>query len=220
MRMTGNGQEFSNSKPGYSTKVDGLKPQGSDSLVEQSLEATLMQNPDGSASDVENGRPAGVGFLLQKARELRDCAEFDEEISYLMRATALMPTDPEIWRTIGKAYTALQDRESAYEAYLRVEALAPNDREAIIVLAMLTPSLEESISLYARCIALDPDFGFLYQIYGDRLIELNKLQEALQAYEKASSLGEDVTRPIALLKRKIKEQQSSANFGLEAGAIK
>lgn len=63
--------------------------------------------------------------LLEYRRAQSDSAAFPDAKAALLGATALLPTDPEIWARLAEISEGLKDRETALRAWLQVGRLRP-----------------------------------------------------------------------------------------------
>jgi Flp pilus assembly protein TadD len=112
--------------------------------------------------------------------------DYPSAIEAANRAVAADPTHLEAWMNLGIAHSRSQNWTEAIEAYTRVTELDPGNEKALNNVANVyfrQGRYDEAATWYRRALDVDPDYLLATFHYGWVLRQLNRLDEAEQAFD-------------------------------------
>ncbi|MBP9088437.1 MAG: HEAT repeat domain-containing protein [Kofleriaceae bacterium] len=121
-----------------------------------------------------------------------------EPLNTLQKLVALVPDDQELLLDLVKAYRQHRRFDDAVALLLRLTEIAPSrEREAFTQIAEIKSEArldQEAIEWSQKALAKSPNDPVAYERMGQRYVEMQKLPEAIAAYEKATSLDPKNTK--------------------------
>lgn len=129
--------------------------------------------------------------------------------SYLERAAALRPDTSVVYASLGECYTAMNMPQEAIDAYKKAIRLNANDAVSLSGLGWLYNAQgqnPEIATLFCKqSVEIAPDNGMFRHRLGRIYLGENRLQEALDQFEKANQLGYDSSEYIERVRRSMDE---------------
>lgn len=110
--------------------------------------------------------------------------EDDQAFTYISRAAALAPKDPEIQFMLGNVSLIVHKYSDGAKAYAAVASLQPANTQALDGLAKCLLSLGDyagAMQAYERAIAATPTDGEVYRRMGEALALIGRMDEAVAA---------------------------------------
>lgn len=152
--------------------------------------------------------PQGDLDWSDRARTLYEMEKFYEALDAIDCGLALDPKDASAWTIKGNILNRLYREDGALEAYDRAIAINPDSADAWYgKVGALGSKMgrewgrgpqetrRESLGACDRALALDPDNAYAWYSRGGLLMGMNRYDEALEAYNRALTLGlDDMTR--------------------------
>lgn len=130
---------------------------------------------------------------------------------HLEKAVSLNSESGPALRSLGECYTALNMTAEAISTYKKAIRQNPNDAESLSALGYLFDLLGENPEIttmfYRQSVDISPDNGLLRHRLGSLYLKRNQLEDALDQFEKAHSLGYDSKDFIKKIKNLIKVKQ-------------
>jgi protein O-GlcNAc transferase len=169
--------------------ADSLRRHGN-SAATDAYRAVLALNP--------NREPA----LLALGALLIDAGAPREATIPLLRCCGLAPRDPDVWPTLGRAYTDAEQPALALAAFTRALDLAPRSITLVHQLVAAVLAAGSGMAEAARLEALserDPLDPMPHLVRGLILDRMGLLDPAIDALEAAVALAPDAREPIRLL---------------------
>ena len=121
-----------------------------------------------------------------------------EPLNTLQKLVALVPDDQELLLDLVKAYRQNRRFDDAVALLLRLTEIAPSrEREAFTQIAEIKSEArldQEAIEWSQKALAKSPNDPVAYERMGQRYVEMQKLPEAIAAYEKATALDPKNTK--------------------------
>ena len=121
-----------------------------------------------------------------------------EPLNTLQKLVALVPEDQELLLDLVKAYRLNRRFDDAVALLLRLTEIAPSrEREAFTQIAEIKSEArqdQEAIEWSQKALAKSPNDPVAYERMGQRYVEMQKLPEAIAAYEKANALDPKNTK--------------------------
>lgn len=163
--------------------------------IEQALERAIINHHAGNLQEAErfyravlvNCPSYGVGWKMLGAALLQ-LGRSADALEPLMKATALLPRDPEAHNNLGTALRALGELEESAESYRQALALDQSYAEPHSNLGVVLKDLgrlEESVASYRRALELNPNSAEAHSNMGVTLKELGWLNEAEWSFRRA-----------------------------------
>jgi tetratricopeptide (TPR) repeat protein len=134
-----------------------------------------------------------IGRQLVKAFDANDMLQ--EVVELAPRLLEQLPDDPDLQKRFAKASLASDRADVAIEQYRRVLERAPNDADALVHLAAACARKgrldDESVAAYKRALEIEPKQDLVWMMMGRSALTREREAEALDAYKKAATAGED-----------------------------
>ncbi|MFW6116454.1 MAG: tetratricopeptide repeat protein [bacterium] len=163
-----------------------------------------------SSPDVRQGvQDSSSEDHFERGLECKRTGNWAEAIRHLARSVELDPTRAEAYFELGEAYSAIEDREKAQEAYQDAVAARPDLVKANLKLAELYESqgaTDRVVDLFHRAIEVDPDS--VRSHYYTRLF-----------MELAFGSGDSYHRVVAAYQRAAASQPNRASIHYNLGRI-
>ena len=178
-------------------------PRESMALYNTGLVCQLEGNPDQALDWFMNAYELDdktFEIPFQIGRRLAEKRQWEKALPFLEKAVCLDAERGAAHNLLGECYGGLNRTAEAIAAYKKAVKLNPNDASALSALGMLYDAKRENpeicLTFCRQSIHLAPRNG----LYRKRLAALyrkyDQLEQALDEYEKAASLGEDCCRAI------------------------
>lgn len=149
----------------------------------------------------------------------RTCLALDEPETacrYLESAVRLNPRSAPAFRLLGDAYSRMDRWADATTNYKTALKLNPQDAEALSALGYLYETLgkNEDIALVfcRQACELSPETSLFHQRLGRLYENRNRLEEALEAFEKAKELGYPDDENIIRVSRQLQKERQHADL--------
>lgn len=173
----------------------------------------------GMESLKEDSIKTQVNLFLDRAVSLQKQNNFDESLTYYIKALNLEPNNPDIHYNIGTAFQAKGDLVRARKAYNKAAELQAGHVEATTALAELNAEqkqqqitqafdaavnlqqggkYQEAISIYSKMLVDKPNDDTLYYNLGVAYQGTGDIEAALTNYNKAYSLKADASYKDAI----------------------
>lgn len=141
-----------------------------------------------------------VGLCYQEKEEI------ERALSYLEPAARTAPNSATILRALGDCYVRQDRLSEAVKAYEKAVKANPKDAKSLSALGHLYGSLGENLEvaivLARESTTLDPENGLFLKRLADLYVKGRRLDEALEAAQRAEALGEDCGRIRAAVQEK------------------
>ncbi|MDP2644830.1 MAG: tetratricopeptide repeat protein [Desulfobacterales bacterium] len=123
----------------------------------------------------------------------RDCPE--NALAYFENAARLNPVSNPAFRYLGECCLRLNQSESALQAFKKAIKINPGDAVSLSALGHLYfcqgRNLEIAQTFCEQSVEIEPENGLFRHRLGQLHLGRNRLEDALQAFEKAEQLGHD-----------------------------
>jgi len=198
---------------------------------------SLQQDNDAEACYRKAGQadPDLAEWLLRRGNERRQGGDWNEAVTFYRRSLKVRPLYPPARFEIGKAYLAMDETDSALQAYRLLrgedETLAKNlldqiraryeDRldvhEKLARIHLELQAYEEAATAYSDILAIEPKRVAAHIGLGEALSELGRYDDAVRAYRKAILMEPDAARTHLLLGKTYVAQE---HHGLAIDSLK
>jgi tetratricopeptide (TPR) repeat protein len=134
-----------------------------------------------------------IDTMMKRAFHLADVGEWQAALTWLDRALALDPEDPEILYNRGYVLHQI-DLDAAIEAYQQALRYTTDDPRPAYNLGNIyyeRGQLQEAIAAYEQAIALDPTYPSSYHNLGRVYEQLGQLDKAVGLWEKTLEVDPD-----------------------------
>lgn len=142
---------------------------------------------------------------LQTGKVYMEMGQLDIAKEFLEKAVKLQPEAGQVYRYLGECYTALNITDEAIAAYKKAIRQNPNDAESLSALGYLFDLLGENPEITTifcqQSIDIVPENGLFRQRLGSLYLKRDRLEEALEQFQKAHDLGHDSQDMIAKIKK-------------------
>ncbi len=132
-------------------------------------------------------------LAFQTGRIYLELAQTENAKKYLEKATTLNPKSAAAFRLLGDTYTNLDRISDAITAYKTTLKLNPEDAEALSALGYSYEVLEKNADIALmfcrQGIEIDPGNGLFRHRLGRLYLNRNRVEEALDEFQKAQELG-------------------------------
>ena len=149
-------------------------------------------------ADKINGNNFEVAF--QTGKLYLETGNFEKSRPYLERAAELQPESGQVYRHLGDCYVAGHMPEAAVPAYKKAIKHNPHDAAALSALGNLFEDQGENpeitLMFLRESVSLSPENGLFHHRLGRHYANQQRLDDALNEYEKANSLGYDAAEDI------------------------
>ena len=112
---------------------------------------------------------------------------------YLQKAVSLDPVSGSAFRYLGDCHDALNQTDAAVQAYEKAVKKNPNDAAALSALGYLYhlqgENPEIAMMFCQQSVEIAPENGFFRNRLGQLYLKENRLEDALNSFEKANTLG-------------------------------
>ena len=142
-------------------------------------------------------RPAAEGHF-QKGNEYYEAMQFAKAAEEYEKVLELEPDNVDVMSNLGATYYRLGRLDEAIEVYTNAIDIAPEDADIRSNLAAAyvqkqgpeggTDYLDMALEQYLKAIELQPDLAEAYYGVGTVYAMLNRIDEAIQAFEKFQNL--------------------------------
>jgi tetratricopeptide (TPR) repeat protein len=198
---------------------------------------SLQQDDDAQACYRKAGQadPDLAEWLLRRGEERRQRGDWNEAVTFYMRSLKVQPAYPPAHFELGKAYLAMDETDSALQAYgvLRGEdeRLAKKlldqiraryeDRldvhEKLARIHLELRAYEEAATAYRDILAIEPKRVAAHVGLGEALSNVGRYDDAVRSYGKAILMEPDTARTHLLLGRTYVAQE---HHGLAIDSLK
>jgi tetratricopeptide (TPR) repeat protein len=149
-------------------------------------------------ADKINGNNFEVAF--QTGKLYLETGKFEKSRPYLERAAELQPESGQAYRYLGDCYVTGHMPEAAVPAYKKAIKHNPHDAAALSALGNLFEDQGENpeitLMFLRESVSLSPENGLFHHRLGRHYANQQRLDDALNEYEKANSLGHDAAEDI------------------------
>ncbi len=149
---------------------------------------------------------------FQIARCLLETDQAEKAQAYIQRATDLRPESAPAQRLLGDICLALRLTDQAIAPYKSALRINPNDAAALSGLArcyeLRNENMEIALSFCRQSVEIAPDNGRAFLRLGRLLLKSARLEDALQAFKQAETLGEDARGLIVSVEERLIEKAS------------
>jgi Flp pilus assembly protein TadD len=117
--------------------------------------------------------------------------DYDGALAAYRKAQEVTPDDPNLWRSLGVAYTRLRDYPTAIEQFKRSLAIRPGEPQVLVELGfaeMQRGALDSATVAYRQAISLNPWEPGAYANLGVAYLRGGSVGPAVEALEKAVGL--------------------------------
>lgn len=186
--------------------------------AERSFRRALQIDPnnsyakDGLAELFENQKQAQVATFIERALKLQEAKDFDQSLSYYIKALNIEPNNPDIHYNIGTAFQAKNDMLRAERAYRKTLELNPNHAEAKAALGMVMENKKEeniaeafkhaiqlqqrgdyprAIEVYQKIAVDKPNDDSVFYNIATAYQAMGNFTEAIKYYEQAQAIKAD-----------------------------
>jgi tetratricopeptide (TPR) repeat protein len=137
---------------------------------------------------------------FQTGKLLLEMNQPEKAQSLIERAAALKPESVVVQRFLGDTYLAQRLLDQAVAPYKKALRLHPNDAPALSGLGrcyeLKNENLDIALAFCQQSVEINPDEGRFQLRLGRLLKKTGQYQKALQAFQKAEALGENVRQSI------------------------
>src|SRR5919202_4336327 len=127
------------------------------------------------------------------ARIYEDMGSLSQAVDAAERETAVAPSDPTAWESLGRLRLRRFDREGAYRALLQARSLHPSE-EGLLDLALaahLRSDLGVELTACEQAVGIAPESAAAWSRYAHALARTDRPTEALAACERTLELLDD-----------------------------
>jgi tetratricopeptide (TPR) repeat protein len=137
---------------------------------------------------------------FQAGKLLLEMDQPEKAQGLIQRAATLKPESAVVQRFLGDTYLAQRLLDQAVPPYKKALRLHPNDAPALSALGrcyeLKNENLDIALAFCQQSVEIKPDEGRFHIRLGRLLKKTGQYQKALQAFQKAESLGENVRQSI------------------------
>ena len=145
---------------------------------------------------------------FQLGRTFFDEGDLEKALHYLTRAVDLNAQSGAAHRYLGKCHEAQNGIDAAIEAYRRAIKENPNDAESLSALGHLFSGKEKDLEIARvfceQSVQLSPANGLYRLRLGKLYFKCNHLTEALQEFQEAERLGQEVAGEVEAVESALK----------------
>jgi len=139
-------------------------------------------------------------ILFQIGRIYLQMGKPQEGRKFLEKAARLQPDSGSAFRFLGECYAEDEMIEEAINAYTKAVKQNPSDAASLSALGhffdITGENSEIAITLCEQSVRLSPETGLFRHRLGERYLKQNRLDKALEQFQKALDLGYDSTEVI------------------------
>ena len=139
-------------------------------------------------------------ILFQIGRIYLQMGKSKEGRKFLEKAVKLQPDSGSAFRFLGECYAGDEMIEEAISAYTKAVKQNPSDAASLSALGhffdIQGENSEIAITLCEQSVRLSPETGLFRHRLGERYFSQNRLDKALEQFQKAQDLGYDSSRFI------------------------
>jgi tetratricopeptide (TPR) repeat protein len=155
-------------------------------------------------ADKINGDNFEVAF--QAGKLYLETSNFEKGRPYLERAAELQPESGQVYRYLADCYVAGHMPQAAIPAYKKAIKHNPHDAAALSALGSLFEDQGENpeitLIFLRESVSLSPENGLFHHRLGRHYANQHRLDNALNEFEKANSLGYDAAEDIKAIKNR------------------
>lgn len=143
--------------------------------------------------------------VLQTGKVYMEMGMPERARKFFEKAISLQPEAGHTFRYLGECYTAMNITDKAIAAYKKAIRQNPNDAESLSALGYLFDLLGENPEITTifcqQSIDIVPENGLFRQRLGSLYLKRDRLEEALEQFQKAHDLGHHSGDMIAKIKK-------------------
>ena len=183
-------------------------------LLIQGGEAALARDDTSAAGEAFSGaialKPGSMLGYLKRGETYRRRNELDAALRDLRRASELDPLAPRPFEVLGDVHYAMGRMERGdvnlavgrfrraaelYQSYVRIDDRSPRVLYKLALACQGAGQPSPAVDALRKAVALDDTFAEAHYLLGVCLRDLNKLPEALAAFERARTLAPAMVNP-------------------------
>jgi tetratricopeptide (TPR) repeat protein len=207
-------QEFDKALTAFNAAAK-IDPQEALALYNAGLVYLLRDDTETALKYWLRAAPQGKDIFelnIQIGRSLLETAQPDKAQTYIRQAAALRPESAQVQRLLGETYLAQRLTDQAIAPYKAALRSNPNDAAALSGLArcyeLRNENMEIALSFCRQSVEIAPDSGRSFLRLGRLLVKAGQLEDALEAFKQAESLGEDARGLIMSVEDRLIEKAS------------
>jgi tetratricopeptide (TPR) repeat protein len=154
-------------------------------------------------------------ILFQAGRLHLELGKPEVASGYFERAARQGQPPSSLYRLLGDCHAALARPEKAIAAYRNALRANPADSNALSALGAMYhergENLDIALMFCRESVELEPDNALFRQRLGELYLKQNRLEEALEEFEKAGSLGLDTADTVRDLRLRVEDRKENCS---------
>ncbi|GAA5979871.1 hypothetical protein JCM10908_001447 [Rhodotorula pacifica] len=191
----------------FNESLSGEGPQGSLTTEEAKSEALnmratfkfIMSDAEGALADLDEAtkvKPDNAQSWVKKASVHMELGKPDEAMSDFEKALEIDPENADVFYHRGQVYFITGEFDRAIQEYRRSAELDPSYIFCHIQLAVAqykAGSTQKALVLFDRLVEKNPRNPDVYNYYGELLLDQQRFEDAVGAFDKAIEFAKDQT---------------------------